>query len=182
MALRLRGPRADNGSMLSFLRRHTGIPRRGEGGQAVVEFALILPLFIILVAGIIKFGIALNFWLDMQKISNQGARWAVVNQYPLSNGTMCTDAVKPCSQTLQTVLANQRLAKGENTRPYICFNSMSGNNNGTPVPATGDPVTVRITRKFKLGIPFLPLGVNLSSSATMRLEQPPTVFTADGPC
>ena len=182
MALRLRRRRADKRHMgLSRINR-TGNARRGERGQAVVEFALILPVFIILVAGIIKFGIALNFWLDMQKISNQGARWAVVNQYPLSNGTMCTDSVKPCPQTLQTVLANQRLAKGENTTPCIDFPAPTGNLNGTPVSQTGDPVRVRITRRLNLGIPFLPLHVNLSSSATMRLEQDPTVFTEDGSC
>ena len=32
-----------------------------------------------IVVGVIQFGVALNFWLDMQRIANQGARWAVVN-------------------------------------------------------------------------------------------------------
>ena len=50
-----------------------------ESGQAMVEFALILFPLLLLVVGIIQFGIALNYWLDMQRIANQGARWAVVN-------------------------------------------------------------------------------------------------------
>ena len=45
----------------------------------MVEFALILFPLLIIVAGIIQFGIALNYWLDMQRIANQGARWAAVN-------------------------------------------------------------------------------------------------------
>jgi hypothetical protein len=156
-----------------------------ERGQTVVEFALLLPVFVLLVAGVIKFGIGLNYWLDMQRVANQGARWAVVNRYPLpvgnANYPACTDANQPCSPTLQAVLAGQRLASGENTTPYICFPANSGP--GTPAtPQVGDPVTVRITRRFPLGIPFINVAVTLNGSATMRLEQTPTVFTADGSC
>ena len=53
-----------------------------ESGQAMVEFALILFPLLLLVAGIIQFGIGLNYWLDMQRIANQGARWAAVNNWP----------------------------------------------------------------------------------------------------
>ena len=53
-----------------------------ESGQATVEFALILFPLLILVVGIIQFGIGLNYWLDMQRIANQGARWAAVNNWP----------------------------------------------------------------------------------------------------
>src|SRR5918992_2099973 len=55
-----------------------------ERGQALVEFALILPLFLILVVGLIQFGVGLNFWLDLNRLANQGARWAVVNCNPAS--------------------------------------------------------------------------------------------------
>ena len=48
----------------------------------MVEFALILIPLLILVVGILQFGIGLNYWLDMNRLSNQGARWAVVNSYP----------------------------------------------------------------------------------------------------
>ena len=64
---------------LTAARRHRQDP---ESGQAMVEFALILLPLLILVAGIIQFGIGLNYWLDMQRIANQGARWAVVNNWP----------------------------------------------------------------------------------------------------
>jgi Flp pilus assembly protein TadG len=44
---------------------------RSEKGQATTEFALILFPLLILVTGIIWFGIGLNYWLDMQRIANQ---------------------------------------------------------------------------------------------------------------
>ena len=84
--LRLKAVRADKGSMVSAVRANAPRARRRaerESGQALVEFALILPLFLLIVVGIIQFGVALNFWLDMQRIANQGARWAVVDRYPL---------------------------------------------------------------------------------------------------
>ena len=56
--------------------------RDRESGQATVEFALILVPLLIIVAGIIYFGIGLNYWLDMNKVANQGARWAAVNNWP----------------------------------------------------------------------------------------------------
>ena len=61
----------------SFLRR-----KNNESGQAMVEFALILFPLLIVVTGIIQFGIGLNYWLDMNRVANQGARWATVNNWP----------------------------------------------------------------------------------------------------
>ena len=62
--------------------------RSRERGQALVEFALIAPLFLVIVVGIIQFGIGLNYWLDLNRIANQGARWGVVDKYPDCNGTV----------------------------------------------------------------------------------------------
>ena len=53
-----------------------------ESGQAATEFALILIPLMIVVGGIIYFGIGLNYWLDMNRVANQGARWAAVNNWP----------------------------------------------------------------------------------------------------
>ena len=52
---------------------------RREEGQAVVEFALILFPLLLLVVGIIQFGIAISFWQDQQRLAAQGARVAIVN-------------------------------------------------------------------------------------------------------
>lgn len=183
------------GSMVSVLRANAsaGVGRRErERGQALVEFALIVPLFLMIVVGVIQFGVALNFWLDMQRIANQGARWAVVNAYPGCDRTAPLTPACPADDTatypskLQEVLADERIAKGEIIDPYICFETTTGSPVGTPT--VGDPVTVRMSRNFNfLSIVtfFLPgngLNVNLHASATMRLEQEPSRFVANGPC
>ena len=67
----MRTPRSENASR-----------RDPESGQATTEFALILIPLLIVVAGIIYFGIGLNYWLDMNRVANQGARWAAVDNWP----------------------------------------------------------------------------------------------------
>jgi TadE-like protein len=154
--------------------------RRGgrEDGQALVEFALLLPLFLLLVVGIIQFAVGLNFWLDMQRVANQGARWAVVNEYP---GCPRSGPDTPCTPTLQEYLASNKIAKGENYTVRICFPTTA---------AVGEPVKVILKQPIAFAsilnffTPGSPIGLNLSADATMRLEQTPGRFTANGsgPC
>lgn len=167
--LTLRPSPADKGDMASARasrdERAFGARSR-ERGQAMVEFALIAPVLLLIVIGIIQFGVALNFWFDMQRIANQGARWAVVNCGP-SGSTVC-------SPTLQTALENDIISSGNNPTVEICFESMTGNSGGTPVATVGDPVTVRLIEKYKFAPIVKVASVNLRATATMRLEQKPT--------
>ena len=135
-----------------------------ESGQAMVEFALILFPLLLVVAGIIQFGIALNYWLDMQRIANQGARWAAVNNWPPDCPRGSTSCTSP--KTLQETLKRQMIAKGLQSNPttsvQVCYP------NGTKL--TGDPVRIQIRSRFNL-LPILGVGsINLKAKATMRLE------------
>ena len=53
--------------------------RRGEDGQAMVEFALILPILLLILCGIIDFGWLFYNQLALNNICREGARYAVVN-------------------------------------------------------------------------------------------------------
>jgi hypothetical protein len=145
----------------------------------MVEFVLVAPLLFLIVGGIIQFALALNYWLDMQRIANQGARWAVVSQYPLRNGTMCT-ASNPCASTpdeddsLQSVLRDQALSDGLDPSVSICFPAGTG--------VVGNPVRVRLASEFAL-IPIVRIApLQLGADAEMRIEQPPAVYAADEEC
>ncbi len=63
---------------LSSDRTRTG--RRKERGQSLVEFALIIPIFFILVLGIIDFGMALRSYITLTNAAREGARVGVVCQ------------------------------------------------------------------------------------------------------
>ena len=55
---------------------------RSERGQATIEFAIVLPLVLLLVAGIIEFGKGFNYWLNLNHLANEGARWVAVDKIP----------------------------------------------------------------------------------------------------
>jgi Flp pilus assembly protein TadG len=156
--------------------RHPQTERNPESGQAMVEFALILFPLLILVAGIIQFGIGLNYWLDMNRIANQGARWAVVNEYPMSNGSTCVRTTTPagsCAQTLQAYLKQQALTNGLNKSLCVAISFPDG---GT---TAGNPVKVQLTAPFKF-VPILGIGtIDLKANATMRLEWTATQYASN---
>ncbi len=54
--------------------------QRDQAGSAAVELALILPLLLLLVSGIIDFGRMLNVQLTLSSAAREGARWAALNQ------------------------------------------------------------------------------------------------------
>ena len=56
--------------------------RKGEEGQAMLEFALVLPIFLLILCGIIDFGWMFYNQLALNNISREGARYAVVNTAP----------------------------------------------------------------------------------------------------
>jgi Flp pilus assembly pilin Flp len=63
--------------------------RRAESGQAMVEFALILPVILLLLVGMLEFARAWNLHQVMTDAAREGARRAV-----LANATMDADSVK----------------------------------------------------------------------------------------
>ena len=171
LALRFQPARADKGRMTSARvqgdeRASSACSRPRELGQAMVEFALLAPVFLLIVAGIIQFGVALNFWFDMQRVANQGARWAVVNCGPAGSAV--------CSPDLQTALENDIISVGNNATVEICMEDLSGMSGGNPIAEIGDPVSVRMTDTFDF-VPIVGVGsVTLRAKATMRIEQKPT--------
>ena len=142
----------------------------------MVEFALILFPLLILVSGIIWFGIGLNYWLDMQRIANQGARWAAVNNWPPDcprGSTSCTGD-DSLSETLRDAAIADGLARS--VRVVICFpGEVSG---GPDVREAGDPVRIRLENDFSFFF-IDTIEIELLGEATMRLEQDPDLFETD---
>jgi len=135
-----------------------------ERGQAMVEFVLVAPLLFLLVGGIVQVALALNYWLDMQRLANQGARWAVVARYPLPNGSMCTTSTTPCDPSLPTTLQGE--AQSDGLQPNVCITFPAGG-----ASSVGDPVRIRLQSDFTF-VPILGIGtLTLGADAEMRIEQ-----------
>jgi Flp pilus assembly protein TadG len=62
---------------VTAVRRHRRYRSRGQG---LVEFALVLPIFLVLVMGIADLGLAVFAYNSVTNAAREGARLAIVNQ------------------------------------------------------------------------------------------------------
>jgi len=54
---------------------------KSDRGVALVEFALVLPLVMLLLLGMVDFGKAFTMWIDETHLASAAARYAAVNKY-----------------------------------------------------------------------------------------------------
>jgi hypothetical protein len=138
---------------------------RRQDGQALVEFAFVLPIMLALVFGIVEFALALNKQGDATHIASEVARFAAVNENP-GEGEGKTLARWGIAQ-----FHNEALQNGKASR--LCISFPNGNE-------AGQPVKVEITSTvIWLPIPKLEASTNLVGSAVMRLETPATHYAAE---
>jgi Flp pilus assembly protein TadG len=149
-------------------------------GTAVVELALVLPLLLVLLLGMLDFGKAFNFWIDETHLANQGARLAAVGY-----------AVDGCTDPNPNVCLTQYIQQGadlDELKSGRTGDSYAGAQSAAQVcityptnPATtthgqiGDPVqvTVQVTYQW---LNYLLKRISLGATpilgkATMRLER-----------
>jgi Flp pilus assembly protein TadG len=138
---------------------------RDERGTALVEFALLLPVLMLVLVGILYFGRAMNYDEQETHLVNEAVRYAAVDQVPAGATGTLGQWVR--SQVDSSELAN---STGSVSGTQVCIGYGSG---GT---AVGGPVTV--TMKFTFSwVPVLNIkaaSTTIQRSATMRIEASPT--------
>ncbi|UMG93025.1 TadE/TadG family type IV pilus assembly protein [Nocardioides sp. TF02-7] len=87
-------------TLLSAVTGRTGRRRGSDDGAAAVEFALILPILMFLVFGIISFGYMLSFRQAMSQAAAEGARAAAVAPSGTPAGTRQADAAAAVDDAL----------------------------------------------------------------------------------
>ncbi len=126
-----------------------------EDGQAVVELALILPVVLLILFGVLDFGRAINDKNTANHLANLGARFAAVGTIPSGSASLC--------QYIDSTAAPSDLK------------SQLGVVVTEPSVTVGSPVTVKVTNNYHW-LKFLKstLGISATSAvageATMRLE------------
>lgn len=154
-------------------------PLSDERGTSLVEFALILPILLLILFGVLDFGKAFNYWNDETHLAAEGARWAVVNSNPGGGG-----------QSLQQYIQQQADSAELRSLATVCVTFPNNPDTGSS-GQVGDPVTVTVKANYPW-IPFLrsrihivgatsvnlTLPAKISGSATMRLEALPTNYSA----
>ncbi len=116
--------------LITRIARIGGRFRRAEEGQALVEFALIMPFLLLFLVGIVEFGRAWNLHQVLTDAAREGARKAVVHDPTITLDSV-NNAVK---YAIATAGAN----------PNNATITVTGLND-----ATGDPATVEIAMPYR---------------------------------
>ena len=64
--------------------RKTTYDGADDRGSSAVEFALVVPLLVTLIVGMIQFGVVYNAYLGVTHAAREGARMAAVGQYTVA--------------------------------------------------------------------------------------------------
>jgi hypothetical protein len=145
-----------------------------QAGQALVEFALVLPLLALFLFGMLDFGKAYNYWNDATHLTAEAARFAAVNSAPTPGSAVSLQA------QIKAEADTGELRDGSTaslpTGAQVCIDFPNGTSNA------GDPVRVRMSFTY-VWLPFIGTKLpsaspTITSSSVMRLEAPPTTYSA----
>jgi len=150
---------------------------RGDEGNSLVEFALVLPLFAILLMGMIDFGLVFGGFVSLRGGVEAGARLASVDNY---NTGDCTGSGATAAQTEMVCAVAARV--GSSVLGTTNQNVALGISIGGGAVGTDDVVVCeQVHLKSSTGLTsFILSGKTLTSESRIRLEQAPsfTSFTS----
>jgi len=135
--------------MITIRRTRRTQPLRKESGQALVEFALVLPLLALIILAIVQFGVLYNNYETLTDATRVGARVAAVSRSSCPGNTL--QAVRNSAYGLDQSQLNPTVT-------------------GCPWTAGG---SVTVTATYPYSISLLGLVVksgNLTSQTTERVE------------
>jgi Flp pilus assembly protein TadG len=94
-----------------MMHRGTTSRRRNEGGASAVEFALVLPLLVLLLFGIISYGVMLSFRQSLSQAAAEGARAAAVTFVETEKQDEAVDAVNEAMDSFGVSCSGGNLIK-----------------------------------------------------------------------
>lgn len=125
---------------------------KNEEGQSLVEFAILIPVLMVIIMGIFEFGFILNSYITINSSSREGARLASVGGTDLE----IRDKVVDSSPNLDSSNLEIIILPSEGSRNR------------------GDTVTVYINYDYQVKIPLIGAIINnsveLNAETSMRIE------------
>jgi len=145
--------------------------RRPDRGQSLVEFALVLPLFLLLIFGVIDGGRAIFAWNQMSQVARAVARVASTNCFPTGWTTACD---KNTGAIAAAIVSQGAGFQGPVTWTVTCINPTTGAvPAGTDHCQVGYLVRATVSMSFTLSAPvassFGP--VNVGSKTEQEILQ-----------
>ena len=145
---------------------------RAQAGNALVEFALVMPFLMLLLLGVVEIGRYAYFAIQVGNAARAGVQYGAQNGVTALDTTGITNAVKADGN-------NAVAALSVTPANYCwCYNGSSG----TTVSCTGTcpsgshlveyvQVTVSGAVNPLFNYPFLPSTLTVSNTATMRVQE-----------
>ena len=128
--------------------------RRGsDEGTVAIEAALLLPVFLLALLGVIEFGAALWQWNTMLLAVEQAGRWAMINN---SDSNLVADVENQMQAVLPSAAVCTAPKPGQ-----ICVNVSS---------SAGTPSTMTLTASYNFNLLALFGPFTLTSQGTVPLD------------
>ncbi len=125
----------------------------------MVEFALVVPILLTLLLGVVELGWGLYTYHFLESAACQGTRYAIVR------GADCTSWASACPASASDVQTFVRsLAPGA-----IDTSALKVTTTWTPDDTPGSEVSVTVQYNFSLDVPFVPSAVLAMKSASQMV-------------
>jgi Flp pilus assembly protein TadG len=153
------------------LQRSGPMKIRSQKGAAVVEFAVVLPLLLLIVFGIVEFGFLLYNQAMLTNASREGARTAILNLDPRNSTANISTIVTNYTQQYLVTFSS---GSDPGVQTIVKVNGVEADPSVVGLSYT-DFVTVEVTYQYSFLIlpsfvKTLGLTQTLFASATMRAE------------
>ena len=141
-------------------RAHTDAGTGRYAGQAVVEFAIVLPVLLLLMIGLINLGVIINAQIILTQAAWEGARTgATLDPFNGEGDGEIAGAVEASIRGLGDPSAvHLDIFPDEAARSAMSW----------PKPR-GEPLEVRLSYPIQMSLP-MPLSITLGARATARIE------------
>jgi Flp pilus assembly protein TadG len=121
--------------------------RRGQRGQELIEYAIVLPVLLLLLLGILQFALVFLSYNTLADAARQGARYGVITR---SSGAI--DLVESKNAALDVT------------------NAAGLNGVVATAAQIGDTVQVKVTYSMNLMIPWIARPITLVAVSTKQIE------------
>jgi Flp pilus assembly protein TadG len=146
--------------------------KRARRGAALVEAALVLPVVLMFLFGILEYGRYVMMRQVLTNAAREGARYAQIHTQPLTVGsTTSGNTTTDVTNRINQALAGQKLS-GQTVSIYAA--DSVGNNIGIWNNAqNGQSVCVEINGSYPVIVSqllFMPISIPVTAKAVMRTE------------
>ena len=144
----------------------------GRSGQALAEFALVFPIFLLLLAGVVQFG--LIFWAQntLTQVARDTGRWAVTQQTKPCNSATAVNNVVTTANAIAATSSLIGYTAGSWTSPTNVDVTWTTQSGACPPASNQDVsfVTITLHHTVPVFFTFLPVSGDLTTQAEFRME------------